>query len=79
MFNWAVGGEYLERTPLRRGSETLIHLELEDNKRSRRLSEDEEKALLAAAAPHVRAMAVFALDTGARRGECSNSNGATST
>jgi site-specific recombinase XerD len=26
MFNWAVAREYLERTPFRRGSETLIRL-----------------------------------------------------
>ena len=46
MFNWAVGREYIDRTPFRRGSETLIRPLLEDNKRSRRVSEREEQQLL---------------------------------
>ncbi len=69
MFGWAVSREYLDRTPFRRGTETLIKLAHEDNKRSRRLSDTEETALLATAAPHLRALIVFAVDTGARRGE----------
>jgi hypothetical protein len=46
MFNWAVGREYLDRTPFRRGTETLIRKLREDNQRRRRISEDEEQRLL---------------------------------
>jgi integrase len=69
MLNWAVGREYLDRTPFRRGSEVLIRLLHEDNKRRRRVSEEEERALLAVASPHLRSMIITALDTGMRRGE----------
>ena len=69
MLNWAVGREHLERTPFRRGTEVLIQMELEDNKRRRRVSEAEEAALLAVASPHLRSMIIAALDTGMRRGE----------
>ncbi len=68
MLNWAVGREYLDRTPFRRGTEVLIRLEREDNKRRRRVSE-EGTALLAVASPHLRSMIIAALDTGMRRGE----------
>ena len=69
MLNWAVGREYLDRTPFRRGTEVLIRMELEDNKRRRRISEEEEAALLTVASPHLRSMIIAALDTGMRRGE----------
>jgi integrase len=69
MFSWAIGREYLDRTPFRRGTEKLIRLEQEDNKRRRRVSADEEAKLLAAAPPQLRSMIVAALDTGMRRGE----------
>jgi integrase len=69
MFNWAVGREYLERTPFRRGTEVLIRMELEDNKRRRRISDEDEAALLTVASPHLRSMIIAALDTGMRRGE----------
>jgi integrase len=69
MLNWAVGREYLDRTPFRRGTEVLVRLEREDNKRRRRVSEEEEAALLAVASPHLRSMIIAALDTGMRRGE----------
>jgi integrase len=69
MLNWAVGREYLDRTPFRRGTEVLIRMELEDNKRRRRISEPEEAALLAVASPQLRSMIIAALDTGMRRGE----------
>ena len=64
MMNWAVGREYIERTPFRRGSETLIRKLREDNQRRRRISELEEARLLAAAPPLLRSMIVAALDTG---------------
>jgi hypothetical protein len=51
MLNWAVGREYIDRTPFRRGTEVLIRMEREDNKRRRRVSEEEEIALLAVASP----------------------------
>jgi integrase len=69
MLNWAVGREYLDRTPFRRGTEVLVRLEREDNKRRRRVSEEEEAALLAVASPQLRSMIIAALDTGMRRGE----------
>jgi integrase len=69
MLNWAVGREYVDRTPFRRGTEVLVRLEREDNKRRRRVSEEEEAALLAVASPHLRSMIIAALDTGMRRGE----------
>jgi integrase len=69
MLNWAVGREYLEKTPFRRGTETLIKKLREDNQRRRRLSTDEELRLLAAAPAHLRSMIITALDTGTRRGE----------
>ena len=68
MLNWAVAREYIDHTPFRRGSETLIRPLLEDNKRSRRVSEDEEHQLLDSAPPMLRALMIAALDTGMRRG-----------
>ena len=69
MLNWAVGREYLDRTAFRRGTETLIRKLPEDNRRRRRLTEDEETRLLAVAPPFLRSMIVTALDTGMRQGE----------
>jgi integrase len=69
MMNWAVGREYMDRTPFRRGTETLIRRLREDNQRSRRISDDEEARLLEAAPPLLRSMIVAALDTGTRQGE----------
>ena len=69
MLNWAVGREYIDRTPFRRGSEVLIRLDLEDNIRRRRISSIDEAALLRAASPMLRSMLVAGLDTGMRRGE----------
>jgi len=69
MLNWAVGREYIDRTPFRRGTETLIKRLREDNRRRRRISEDEEVRLVAAAPPHFRCMMIAAFDAGVRRGE----------
>lgn len=69
MMNWAVGREYVNRTPFRRGSQALISFEREDNRRIRRVSADEEQRLLAAANPVAHMMIIAALDTGMRRGE----------
>ncbi len=73
MFNWAVGREYLDKTPFRRGTVTLIRKEREDNKRRRRISPEEEERLLSAAPPHLRSMIIAALDTGMRRGTTTKS------
>ena len=69
MMNWAVGREYIDRTPFRRGTETLVRKLREDNQRRRRISEDEEARLLAIAPPLLRSMIIAALDTGMRQGE----------
>jgi integrase len=69
MFNWAIGREYLERTPFRRGTQVLIRHEQEDNLRHRRFSTDEETLLLDAASNSLRPLIVIALDAGLRRGE----------
>ena len=68
MLNWAVAREILDKMPFRRGSATLIRPLLEDNKRSRRLCDEEEQQLLDAAPPVLRALMIVALDTGIRRG-----------
>jgi hypothetical protein len=72
MLNWAVEREYLDRTPFRRGSQAVIKLEREHNRRSRRLTAAEEKRLLAKASPMLQAMIITALDTGMRCGELMN-------
>jgi integrase len=69
MLNWAVGREYLDRTPFRRGTETLIRKLREDNRRHRRLTEEEEARLLQVSQPVLRSLIITALDTGMRRGE----------
>src|SRR5207249_5636616 len=58
MFNWAIGREYLERTPFRRGTETLITLAKEKNRRHRRIAETEEQHLIAHAPANLRSMIV---------------------
>src|SRR5215471_17583887 len=69
MLNWAVGREYLDKTPFRRGSETLIRKLRVDNQRRRRLTVNEEANLLAVSEPFLRSMIITALDTGMRQGE----------
>src|SRR5829696_7238597 len=69
MLNWAVGREYLDRTPFRRGTETLIRKLREDNRRHRRVTEDEEARLLQVSQPSLRSLIITALDTGMPRGE----------
>jgi integrase len=69
MMNWAVGREYIDRTPFRRGTETLVRKLREDNQRRRRMSEDEEAQLLAVAPPLLRSLIIAGLDTGMRQGE----------
>jgi integrase len=69
MMNWAVGREYIDRTPFRRGTETLVRKLREDNQRRRRIAEDEEARILAVAPPLLRSMIIAAIDTGMRQGE----------
>ena len=69
MFNWAVGREYIDHTPFRRGSETLIKKFKDDNKRRRGIDQQEESALLAHAPRHIQALLIAAIDTGMRSGE----------
>ena len=69
MMNWAVGREYLRQTPFRRGSQALITFEREDNRRIRRVSPDEERALLTHAGPQMQLILITALDSGLRRAE----------
>ncbi len=68
LLNWAVRVGYLEQTPFKRGSETVVKLAPE-NSRSRRLNDDEEQPLLHASQPHLRSVIVAALETGMRDGE----------
>lgn len=69
MLSWAVRREYIDRTPFKRGSETVVKKLRSDNKRRRRIDEAEETALLEAAPPHIQAMIITAIDTGMRQGE----------
>jgi len=69
MMNWAVGREYLRETPFRRGTQALITFERENNRRIRRVTPEDEKALLANAAPQMQLILITALDSGLRRSE----------
>lgn len=64
---WAVDEGILPANPIAR-----IRLERERRKKKPVLSLTEERLLLAAAAPHLREITTFALDTGMRRGEILN-------
>ena len=69
IMNFAVDREYLDATPFRRRTRTLIKSLTEDNKRTRRVSEDEEQRLLHIAPAMLRALIIVGLDTGVRKGE----------
>ncbi len=70
LYNWAVRVGYVDRTPFKRGTETVVRLSREIA-RSRRLNADvaEESRLLAACDSHLRAIVEAALETGMRLGE----------
>lgn len=57
------------RSPFRRGTQTLIRHEPEDNRRHRRVSREEEQRLLHFATERLQPLIVTALDAGLRRGE----------
>jgi integrase len=59
---------YVEHSPFKRGTEPVVKLSPEHG-RSRRLDGDEETPLLAACAPHLRAVVEAAIESGMRRGE----------
>ena len=67
-FNWAIRVGYVERTPFKRGTETVVKLSRESG-RTRRLEPGENERLLAACGPRLRAVVEAALETGCRKGE----------
>ena len=64
-FNWAIRMGHQERTPFKRGTETVVRLSREVP-RSRRLEGDEEHRLLHVCGDHLRAVVEAALETGMR-------------
>lgn len=68
MFNWAIRVGHVRATPFKRHSEAVVKMS-EEASRSRRLDPDTDEAarLLAACAPHLRAVVEYALETGMRR------------
>ncbi|MEQ1761104.1 MAG: site-specific integrase [Vicinamibacterales bacterium] len=68
LLNWGVRVGYLEQTPFKRATETVVKLSPEHG-RSRRLDGEEETSLLAACGTHLRAVVECAIETGMRRGE----------
>ena len=68
MFNWAILKGYLQATPFKRGTVTVVHL-FDEFARERRLEPGEEDRLLAACKPHLRGVVEAALETACRLGE----------
>jgi integrase len=68
VLNWGVRVGYLDATPFKRATVTVVKLSPEPP-RSRRLHDGEEAPLLAVCGPHLRACVEAALETGMRRGE----------
>src|SRR6185369_142797 len=61
---------FVDTTPFKRGGVTVIRVKTgADSARTRRLADDEEGRLLAAASPHLQALIIAALETGCRVGE----------
>jgi len=77
LLNWGVRVGYLDQTPFKRHTVTVVKLSRE-TPRSRRLQTGEEEALLAACGPHLRAVVECALETGIAAARSSGSNGARS-
>jgi integrase len=70
-FNWGLRVGYVERTPFKRDSQTIVKL-TKERSRSRRLQAGEEAALFAVCGPQLRAVVEAALETGCRKGELLN-------
>lgn len=69
VFNWAIVKGYRDsESPFTRFNKRVIRF-APQKPRTRRLLPGEEERLLAAAAPHLKALIVAALETGCRRGE----------
>lgn len=68
VFNWALDKGLVERSPFKRGDRTTVKL-VQEQARSRRLSEGEAERLLPACGPHLRALVEAALESGCRLGE----------
>ncbi|MFN7982952.1 MAG: site-specific integrase [Vicinamibacterales bacterium] len=68
MFNWAVAGGLMTRTPFRVGHVSVVRLSREES-RTRRLQAGEEEQLLLKAKGRLRDLIVAALASGCRRGE----------
>jgi len=68
VFNWAVRVGYVDASPFKRGTETIVKLTREA-KRTRRLHEGEDDRLLPTCGPHLWAVTEAALETGMRKGE----------
>jgi integrase len=81
VFAWAIAEGHIEATPFKRGSVSVVRMETAvEDARTRRLEpsvklpdgtvqDGDEARLLAHAGPHLRALIVAALSTGARLGE----------
>jgi integrase len=70
IWNWAIVEGYVEVTPFKRGGVSVIRVKTgASSPRTRRLNDDEERRLMAAACPHLQALIVAALETGCRLGE----------
>ena len=69
MFNWGVRKGYLQRTPFKVGTETVITLEREIPRSKRFENAEDETRLLNAANPHLRGVIIGMLDTACRPGE----------
>jgi integrase len=68
MFAWAVRRDHVERTPFKKGTEVVVRMSRELQRR-RRLQAGEGEKLLAACGLKLRAIVEAALETGCRKGE----------
>lgn len=68
LFNWGIGAGHVESTPFKRQGVVVVTLDKE-SKRSRRLQDGEDAALMAACGAYLRAVVIAAIETGMRKGE----------
>ena len=71
VFAWSIEHGFTTETPFKRHGQVVIRL-TKEAPRFRRLEVGEEERLLAAAAPHLKALIIAALSTGCRCGELLN-------